>query len=348
MNRARVFESVDRMLSPNGLAELMGGAVESVERTPLGAAHYSGNMLERVRARRGDSASNFVLKRFSIERDWVMRLTHDTQVREAALYRCGVYARMPDEVMVPVVAAAPDGSEWATLMADVAESLVPSGSELVALETVRRFLDHLAAIHARFMADDSLRDPALGLSSLVDFVVILSPDTARREIAEGRTHPVLEWVARGWAALETEAAPDVLRVINRMQADPSPLLDRLAVLPHTLLHGDYKFANLGALPDGRTAILDWQDAAYGPPLLDIGYFLAVNSARLPLSKEAAIQHYRDSLAARGHAFSDDEWMQMLDVCLMAGGALRLLWQKSLAAGSDLEWWGEHVLRAGDG
>ncbi len=355
-----VFDSVEQMISAEGLTAILGGAVEAVERRPLEVEHYSGNTLEQVCAVWNGQPVRFVLKRFSLERDWIMRLTHDTAVREVALYRGGVYQRLPEVCRVPVIAAARDGQSWASLMTDVSDWLAAPSRAPLPASHLRRYLAHLAALHAHFMNDETLLDPALGLSSLEDFITILSPAVARREVAEGRSHPVLERAIKGWQIFEGLASPEAVQVVKQAQANPRPLLNMLAHAPRTLVHGDYKFANLGShaasSSEPRTLILDWQDAAFGPPLLDLGYFLAVNSVRFPISKEAAIQIYRDALAAQGFPYPLEGWERDLALGLLAGGALRLIWQKALGAESadpaarereraELRWWSEQIIRA---
>jgi hypothetical protein len=367
--RARLFETLDQMFSAEGLASIIGSPVESVERGAFEVEHFSGNSLESVRAMHNGQEARFVLKRFSIERDWIMRLTHDTEVREVALFRGGVFARMPDLCIVPTVAAARDGKSWASLMVDVSGSLVPSGDAPIDVSDFKRFLDHLAVVHARFMEDESLLNPSLGLSALRDFILILSPSLVRREIEQGRTHPVLEWALRGWEIFDDVALPEAARIVKRIQQDLRPLLRALARAPRTLVHGDFKFANLGSwspsptdrddLPntafEPRTIVLDWQDATFGSPLLDIAYFLAINSARLPVTKEEAIQMYRDSLASFGYAYQPHAWARDLEVGLLAGGAMRLVWQKALGTQSEdlvvreresteVRWWSEQIVR----
>ncbi len=374
--RARIFDSVEQMVSADGLASLIGSAVESVECAPLDAEHFSGNTLERVRAVCNGQVVRFVMKRFSMQRDWIMRLTQDYEVREVALFRGGVFARMPDLCIVPIIAAARDGKSWASLMIDVSDSLVPNGAAPIPTADLKRYLDHLAAIHARFMEDESLLHPSLGLSAVRDFILILAPNIVRREIEAGRSHPVLEWAVRGWEIFDEVAPPEAVRVVKKVQQDLRPLLRVLARAPRTLVHGDYKLGNLGTwtpppvapLPSGgggdgvgalepRTIILDWQGAAFGSPLLDIGYFLAINSARLSVSKEEAIQMYRDSLASFGYPYQPHAWARDLEVGLLAGGAMRLTWQKALGTQSDdtavrkreaneLQWWSEQIVRGG--
>lgn len=379
--KARLFDSVEQMLSPEGLSAVVGTPVERVERTALDVEHYSGNTLERVIATSEGREFRFVLKHFSIEADWIMRVTHDTEVREVALFRGGVYQRVPDLCIIPIVAAAREGKSWASLMVDISEYMLPGGNAPLPLADLRRILDHLAVVHSRFMEDESLLNPSLGLSSLRDFILILSRPVIDREIERGRSHPVLEAAQRGWDVFADVAMPEAVRIVRKTQLDLRPLLRALARAPRTLVHGDYKIANLGAWapppppapaeetpataagdatpaprqPEPRTIIIDWQDATFGSPLLDIAYFLAINSSRLSVSKEDTIQMYRDSLASFGYAYQPAAWARDLEVGLLAGGGMRLVWQKALGTQSDdpvvrareteeVRWWSEQIIR----
>jgi hypothetical protein len=378
--KARVFDSIEQMLSPEGLSSVVGTPVEGIERTPLDVAHYSGNMLERVTCKSDGGVVRFVLKHFLIEEDWIMRVTHDSEVREVGLFRGGVYQRVPDLCIIPIVAAAREGKSWASLMVDVSEYMLPGGSVPLPETDLRRCLDHLAAIHARFMEDESLLHPTLGLSSLRDFILVLSRPVVDRELLQGQAHPVLQAALRGWDIFADVGIPEAVRIVKKTQQDLRPLLRALARAPRTLVHGDFKIDNLGVWtppprpapadaagpaaangaadprpPEPRTIIIDWQDATFGSPLLDIAYFLAINSSRLPVSKEDAIRMYRDSLASFGYVYQPHAWARDLEVGLLAGGGMRLAWQKALGTQSDdpvqratetdeVRWWSEQIIR----
>jgi hypothetical protein len=352
---AHIFDSVDDLLSPQGLGRVLGARVDSIERSPLKVEHYSGNTLEAVGAMRDGKPVRFVLKRFSYERDWVMRRTHDTRVRESALYREGVYARFPEQCRVPVIATARDGDSWATLMDEVGAWLAPLDAAPIPLADLEGYLRGLAAFHTRFLGDESLAGTPIGLSSLVDFISILSPEGARREIEAGGAGPVLERCVRGWEIFAESAPPAAVRIVSALHRDPAPLVEALRAAPSTLVHGDYKLANLGQ-HGGQTVILDWQDAAFGPPLLDLGYFLAIHAARLPVSKEETAERYRAGLGACGYRYPEHGWERDLALGLLAGGAMRLMWLKALGAASDdpavraldraeLGWWAAQIVRA---
>jgi hypothetical protein len=103
-------------------------------------------------------------------------------------------------------------------------------------------------------------------------------------------------------------------------------------------------------------LLDWDRVSEGPAALDLAWYLAVNSTRLPESKEDSIACYRAALASRlDSVFSDDWWAPQLDLCLL-GGFLQLGWPKLLGAAlgddvtrareqAELNWWSARV-RAG--
>jgi hypothetical protein len=150
-------------------------------------------------------------------------------------------------------------------------------------------------------------------------------------------------------------ALDVARIIGALLDDPEPLCAALRRYPQTLIHGDWKFGNMGltAAPERRVVLLDWDRVGEGPAALDLAWYLAVNSARLPERKEDSIARYRAALAARlGGAFSDDWWAPQLDLCLL-GGFVQLGWPKLLGAmlgdeatrareRAELDWWAARV------
>lgn len=339
-----VYESVDELLEPRTLAGLLGVPVQGVERVLYDVPHMSGNRLERVIVAGEGEPITLVLKCFDAERDWVMRLTHDDLVREVTLYRNGVYAGLPKLLDVPMIAAARDGGTWVSLMRDVSDTLPPAALPTVAAEDAETWLKHLALLHGHFWNDAALTRPELGLSSLYDFLTILSPARVRGELDAGRGHPVLEMAAKGWAKFDAEAPSDVRDIVHDWQNDPAPLLAELEALPQTLVHGDFKLANLGIAtePSGarRSVILDWQDATRGAGVLDLGYFLALNGLRLPILKTDAIAMYKRALAEQGLKVSTKE----IELGLVAGGALRLLWLMVTTGQRDVGWWYEVVRR----
>ncbi|MGH9242904.1 MAG: hypothetical protein ACRD29_01000 [Acidimicrobiales bacterium] len=77
--------------------------------------------------------------------------------------------------------------------------------------------------------------------------------------------------------------------------------------------------------------------------LELGWYLALNAARLPHSKEDAIDAYRHSLDRHGVATAG-WWDLQLDLCLL-GAVVLFGWEKALGTKAELGWW---LDRARDG
>jgi hypothetical protein len=347
------------LLAPASLGELTRDQIVAIDRSPLSNPDgVSGVPLERVVAvgQRGDH--HFILKRFALERDWIARATRDDQAREARLCLARLPDYLPSEVEWPALAVAhdPAAESWALLLKDVAAepdaTLVPPGDDPVSVFEVETYLRHLAALHRTFAAraDFAARLP---LCDPVDWLTLLGPATIARERGvENAVTPLLE---PGWDSFARLAPAGTGERVMALLLDPAPLLGAFGEAPKTLLHGDYKFGNLGRRrgPDGlRTIALDWSLALWGWPTLEVGWFLAVNSARLSIAKERCIDVYREAAAID----PGPTWDRLVDLGLLGGGVMRLAWAKALGAASDdpavrtreaaeVEWWCEAAVRA---
>ena len=134
--------------------------------------------------------------------------------------------------------------------------------------------------------------------------------------------------------LEEAVAPDVAAVVRPLLADPGPLVRGLDTFPQTLAHHDWKLGNMGVTrdkPEPRTILLDWAQFGMAPPACDLAWYLAVNSARLPVSKEESIALYARYLSeAIGDKFGREWWEPQLALALL-GGFLLLGWAKVVGA-----------------
>ena len=150
-------------------------------------------------------------------------------------------------------------------------------------------------------------------------------------------------MADGWRRLP-DVSPVMADIVLPLLSDPLPLVRALAVVPHTLVHGDWKAANLGSHADGRTVLLDFGEApGEASPLADLSWYLALNSALLPESKEAAVETYRGSLERHGVA-TTDWWDEAVSLELL-GCMLQFGWEKALGgSGPELSWWEAWVER----
>ena len=129
--------------------------------------------------------------------------------------------------------------------------------------------------------------------------------------------------------------------------DLAPLEDALGRVPHTFVHGDWKAANLGSHPDGRTILLDWGEVpGEASPLADLSWYLALNAARLPQSREDTIAYYRQAL--EGHGVDTGPWWDEALALELLGAMVQFGWEKALGGpGPELEWWESQSIKGAE-
>jgi hypothetical protein len=317
--------------------ELLAGATE--RKAMLSADSKSGARFERVRI----DGEPHVVKYLHVDDDWIMRSTGDVACRPVTVWRAGILDQVPSCLDHAVVGAAVglgrNGWGAALLMRDMSPWLVPEGDDPVPLDQHLRFLEHMATLHATFW---DWRD-TVGLTPDAHRFAEFSPANMAVEGARGWPDTVPRLIVDGWARLPA-LAPQVADAVVALAVDPSPLVEALRTCPRTFLHGDWKMGNLGTLPDGTTVLLDWAVPGAGCPTVELAWYLALNSARLPQSKEDAAASYRGALEALGVSTAP-WWDCALDLALLAG-SVWFGWEKALGgSGPELAWW---VERAGAG
>ncbi|HET9292386.1 MAG TPA: aminoglycoside phosphotransferase [Actinomycetes bacterium] len=302
-----------------------------VTREPLAAADgRSGSLLERVVLADGRA---LVVKHLRDGGDWIMRASHD-HGRAAELWSSGVLARVPDVIDHAVVGAERAEDGWVVIMRDVSAALVPDHARLSRGDS-RRILEAAAALHAEFWDD-----PPLELCSMADRYRFLSPATARRE-ADGADE-VPRLIGRGWERFAEVVPADVAEPVLAVLERPEPFAAALSAFGSTLLQGDLKLGNLGLTAD-QVVMLDWgTQTGWGPPAVEVAWYLAINWSRLDATREQVLDDFR---AAEGDRHDEDA----LRLALL-GGLVQLGWDKALHASghpdpairareaADLAWW----------
>ncbi len=314
------YADLTAMLDAHGLA---GAREEPFEHTG-----FSGALLTRLR--RVDGAL-FVLKRVSIERDWIIRATEDEGRREAAFAAASI--ALPDGVRTPALGVARDGDVDALLMHDISEHLLPQGA--IDASTLKTIIARMAELHAAPLP----LPEALPWCGLHQRLTLLTPGTAR--IAEAYGAPVARDIIDGWALFERHAPSDAVALIHALSGDPSPLLRALDILPAALLHGDLKLDNIGVDGAGRLWLIDWAMTLLAPPAVEVGWFLAINSRRIPYSLDEVMSGY-----ATEARIADRE---RHDALAVLSGLLLRGWRKALDAEEgepdELFWWCDRAREA---
>jgi len=182
----------------------------------------------------------------------------------------------------------------------------------------------------------------VGLTPLRTRYLMFSPEVARAEAARGSSAVVPKVMGEGWDAL-TAAAPLLADVVLSLLDDPDPLVEALEGVPHTLVHGDWKAANLGVHADGRTILLDFGETpGEASPIADLSWYVALNSDLLPESKDEAISAYRAALER--HGISTDGWWERAVALELLGTTVQFGWEKALGGpGPELAWWEARAL-----
>ena len=316
----QLYTSVNELLAPETLSDLIGEPVTDVHCSSLDRSGYSGSRLLAVNTIQGTTSQRYVLKRTSLQADWIMAASKDYHCRSVTLWQYGLLDQLQPDVDHAILACAKDEDGWAILMRDVTNTMVVNTFHTPGVDTkhslsetiIKSLLDGLAAIHARFWQTPTLADPALGLCDSNGILATLSPQTMQTI-----SHPSCipkQWVIEGWPSFQDMVAPDVADILANLMTNRAPLLTALARYPVTLLHGDYASQNLGLAGQHQTSViaLDWQLAGYSVPTVDLAWFFnksEVSSSSFPT--KAALAYYRERLAHRlGNRFNDDWWEPM--------------------------------------
>src|SRR5829696_5270765 len=172
--------------------ELLEGATE--RRPFIPADGRSSTTFEHVVL----DGERYVLKHVHLDDDFTMRVSGDLGCRPLRVWEAGLVHAVADVVDAAIVAAARgDGRNgWgaALLLRDVADELVPVGDDPLPEEQHLAFLDHLAAMSARFWgwSDD------LGLLAYAMRWQWFRPALLETEAALGWREAVPRIAAAGW------------------------------------------------------------------------------------------------------------------------------------------------------
>lgn len=143
-------------------------------------------------------------------------------------------------------------------------------------------LEALARLHARYWGGERLAH--------LDWIPPINSDGNKvgREIYAAS----LPGFTEAFGAVIDPANEDL---VARFGANVPQLLDRLAAMPSTLVHFDYRLDNLFFGDNAEIRMIDFQTSAVGGGVYDVGYFLSQN---VPVDDRRAAE---DELLATYHA-----------------------------------------------
>jgi hypothetical protein len=320
----------------SSVEELLDGASHRVPF--LTSDSKSGSGFERLVI---DGAPH-VLKHVHPDRDWTMRFNHDIGCHPVQVWAAGLMDAFPDRIDHATVAVAGglgrNGSGGAILMRDATPELVAPGDALLDYAAHTSYLDDMAAVSARMLG---WRD-TIGLVPLAARWGWFGPGCLDAEAARGWPDLVPRIAAQGWERFTERAPRDARDVIDSLRRDPAPLVAAAASTPMTFVHGDWKLGNIGTARDGRTILIDWTYPGEAPPCYELAWYLALNSSRLPASKEDTIAEFRAAL--QRHGVDTTHWYERQSALCLLGALVIFGWEKALGSDAELRWWCERAVQ----
>lgn len=326
-------------LTPRAVAgsieELLAGATD---RAPfLHSDSKSGSSFELVTI----DGEPHVVKFVHVDDDWTMRFCGDVGCNPLQVWAAGLMDVLPERIDHGMVGAASgfgrNGWGAALLMRDMSAELVPAGDHTITVDQHLGYVDTMAALAARTWnwVDD------VGLVPLGNRWSWFGDANLAFERDQSWPNPVPRIAHDGWQQLAERAGHTLVELLHDLRNDTTPLVEAVSTTPMSFVHGDWKFGNVGTAHDGRTILIDWTYPGSAPVCHDLGWYLALNSARLPQSKEDAITALRAALERHG-IDTAPWWERQLSLCLL-GTLVEFGWEKALGDDAELGWWCDRAI-----
>jgi Ser/Thr protein kinase RdoA (MazF antagonist) len=129
---------------------------------------------------------------------------------------------------------------------------------------------------------------------------------------------------RSWVERAREYAPrDRQRALDRLASRYEGVVERLASLPATVIHGEFYASNVLVADGGRVAPVDWEVAGAGPGLVDLA---ALATGWGPGERAALARAYEEAARASGGPGVEGlEAGEALELCRLHLAVQRLGW-----------------------
>ena len=258
----------------------------------------------------GDAPTQMVAK-FATQSPEIKTMMHPTRVyeREHKFYEqlaSSTPVRTPDVYHVTCnTSDEPLGEEYMLLLEDLGGLVLGDQVAGVSPEQAESALVGLARHHAAFWDGKGLENAPF------------APPINGMLNKAGQS--IYEASLPGFKQVFADALlPEMVPVADGYTASHPQLLDRLAAMPNTLVHFDYRADNLffeadADGPQGSVVVIDWQAISVGGGAADVGYFIGQNlsTSDRRAHEDALLHAYHDTLTANGvtgydfDAFFDD-------------------------------------------
>jgi len=258
-----------------------------------------------------------------------MRATNDAECRERFIDS----ADLPSSIRSPLQGHANCEDGYALLMNDIGQHLLSQG--MIDPERLDFMLQRISELHA---APGPRGVPWCTPESRLTLLT-----SATGQVAASYGASVADDIIEGWRLFDRHAPHRVVALMRELSRDPAPLLSARSALPAVFLHGDLKFDNIDLYSDRRMWLIYWAMTLIAPSAVELGWFLAINSRRMPLALDDVMPLYAT------HANIDGARRERHDALTAVCGLLLRGWRKALDAESgepdELKWWCERVLAA---
>ena len=251
---------------------------------------------------------------FEREHRFYASLASETPVRTPDIYH--IVCETNDDPETP--------ETYLLLMEDL--GALTEGDQLagVSVDQARAALTGLATHHARFWNN-------AGLENATFIPVVNGPlNQAGQSIYEASL-PGFKQVFGEVLTPEMETLADAYTAAN------PGLLDKLAAMPNTLMHFDYRADNLFFDEAGEVVVIDWQSISRGGGAADVGYFLSQNLSTEDrrANEDDLLRAYHDTLVSSGVAGYDfDTFFNDYRVGVMYGWIIPVFAVGSLDSSSE--------------
>ena len=335
-----LFDSLEELLSPDTLSNLLGCPVSTVSCRPFEYSNgFSGNQLFNIDAQ----GHKLVMKVMRPAVDWLAIRTNDHRCRAVRVWQYGLLDRIQPHMQHAILAACQNGVEYGILMQDLSDKLISFDQEITP-QMVCPMLDALARMHAIFWEAEYLNFDELGLCEIMN----VTPNFWPKMLDHYRHDPnILAKLKKGWEALFELMQPDVRDALQSLMDNPQPLFDTLAKFPSTFIHSDYRLDNMAWMADTHELfVFDWQFAGRAPATIGACWFL-MSSGLFNKQWEYA-EYYRQRLTNYlGDRFDPGLWQPMLELGCLVDVLRKGYWHALFSVTGEDEAYKAHMRKSVD-